>query len=451
MLANLWFVPVSGVIVILVSYFAATALGCLPCLSRLRKTDYDALRIAIAFPNIVAFPILIFPNLCEYGVIHTAYTSLDPEIASPEEMARDCTAQATAMIFAYLFAWSVMFWCWGQQLLIAAGEEAKRRASSLTTLATVSADESDVQLESVKPNKLAKIAKTTMEGIKQTLLSPGFIALALGLITSLIPPLQNALFVNGGSMRWLGAAIESLSAASPSLGTIIVAASLNTPPTGTVEESQEEKEVLEEPNQEISSNDGIQSEDENQHSESETISKDVEVCQVQKSERIKPTNGDARARCATVRRARFSAIMSDPFYGPRKSASNGRRSSVKQISSRAVKAIRSPTMAMHLWFVLSRLVVAPAIMCALLIGFDCAGLLSSVSPLAKLVVLLNSSMPGALIVVVVLKSRELSETASVMAQVYLPSYLLCILTITAWTSIGLFISIPKNGSNMCGA
>ena len=55
----------------------------------------------------------------------------------------------------------------------------------------------------------------------QTLKSPGFVAMVLGFITACIPPLSNALFSQGGALRFLGSVLESLGGP-----TVVVAASL---------------------------------------------------------------------------------------------------------------------------------------------------------------------------------------------------------------------------------
>jgi hypothetical protein len=69
--------------------------------------------------------------------------------------------------------------------------------------------------------------------------------------------------------------------------------------------------------------------------------------------------------------------------------------------------------------------------------------LENVPDLAKLVVIINAAVPGALIVAVLLQSKpELAEMAAVVAKVYLPSYLLSIVTIAAWTALGLWIALP---------
>jgi len=50
-LGSLWFVLVAGIAVISLSYIIATLLGKLPFFRVENKKDFDALRIAAAFPN----------------------------------------------------------------------------------------------------------------------------------------------------------------------------------------------------------------------------------------------------------------------------------------------------------------------------------------------------------------------------------------------------------------
>ena len=77
--------------------------------------------------------------------------------------------------------------------------------------------------------------------------------------------------------------------------------------------------------------------------------------------------------------------------------------------------------------------------------------MDQVPNLAKLVIIINAALPGALIVAVILKSEEeLAETAAALARVYFSSYLVSILTIAAWTAVGLWITLPdENGKAIC--
>lgn len=67
------------------------------------------------------------------------------------------------------------------------------------------------------------------------------------------------------------------------------------------------------------------------------------------------------------------------------------------------------------------------------------------------VVIVNSCLPGALLMLVILKSREsLADTAAALAKLYLSSYLLSIVTIAAWTTLGLWITLPdEDGKTIC--
>jgi len=133
-----------------------------------------------------------------------------------------------------------------------------------------------------------------------------------------------------------------------------------------------------------------------------------------------------------------------------------KRSSISQLSMRAMTAIqtRKPTIKMHSWFICSRLIIAPAIVCLLIVAMDCGGVLDRINgpslAMAKMVIIVNAGLPGAQLIILTLKSKGLSESASIVARVYLPSYILSIITIAAWSSIGLMISVPREeGTTFC--
>jgi hypothetical protein len=146
-----------------------------------------------------------------------------------------------------------------------------------------------------------------------------------------------------------------------------------------------------------------------------------------------------------------SPIMSDPHYGPL----NRRRRQSLQVLARslresaktawtAVPRSRSDSIRLLLWFVTSRLIVAPAIVTTLIASLDRAGYLNGVPPMAKLVVLINSCLPGAQMIVVLLKSHDhMADSATAVAQVYLPSYLFSCVTIAGWTAFGLWLLLDE--------
>lgn len=252
------------------------------------------------------------------------------------------------------------------------------------------------------------------QALVQTFTSPGFIALLTGFVTGCIAPLQSALFDSGGALSFLGSSIITLGNASPPVSTIVVAASL-VPPSSFSSARQQE-------------GNGDQENGE-----------DVPVVE--------------------------SPIMSDPNYGPRQTQLRQRRQSslsrigrsVRRRSSRFLSRVVTSTRSnpemrrLLLWFILSRLIIAPAVVVGIITGLECGGWLRNIPDLAKLVVIVNSCVPGAQVIVVILKSQsELADTAAAVAKIYLPSYLLSIVTIAAWTAVGLYVTLPDaSGMTVC--
>jgi predicted permease len=524
-IGDYWFLIVGGWVVLLVSYMVATILR--PCFHGMNLHDYQALRIAATFPNIVALPILIFPSLCEFSVVYEGYFASRSSTA-PSDLQRDCVAQSNTMIFCYFFAWSLAFWTFGNpQLMKAAALKATTATEATTTTAVdtsanpcnnspenrqqqqtiaddltngAAKDNNDVSstmslaLQSVEeglgshrvderensdpssqenkmnvtehssdsshPHTQQSLSSPTNEtidhenkssttttmlskvwttvqpfwvAIKQTTTSPGFVAMVLGFITACIPPLQSALFEPGGALRFLGSAVEALGTASSPISTIVVAASLV--PAAPL--------LLQQGNHSDS--------DDNGHHHPHHAP-DEETHDGQPSGPI----FDERPG------------MTDPNFGPyqrprqRTRRGGGRqrlsgfRQSMRSSSIRLLQAMPRSTPEMrrlHLWFNISRLLVTPAVIVGLILAFDCtsSGVLNDVPNLAKLVIIVNSALPGALIVVVLLKSNdECADTAAAVSKVYLPSYLISIFTIAAWCAVGLLVTLPDdNGNTIC--
>jgi len=493
-LGPLWFVLVSGAVVICLSYGVATLLGKLPFFHVENKVDFDALRVAAAFPNIVSLPILIFPTLCEYAVVHDAFYEGDPDTSTEVEKYRSCVDQSNAMIFVYFFAWNFLYWILGYPILVSAGR--KRQVHSETsasssgghlsvpvcTVQTVetaigtesnnddegdnkqqSSDEvEDAQAEKNSENIIScqiesqhdatlesepSILQVILNAFKQTLTSPGFLAMVLGFITGCIPPLRDALFQPGSALRFLGSALESLGQAGTSVGTLVVAASLV---------HQVNDDGLDEVQ-----NLGANHENVAMHDVESENARDLHVNDDEG--RIAIASGIYSSATRSGTNGLEESSQSAPYAAQHnledRRSSMRRRSSVSQFgsmvkrrSSIALAAIRKrkPTIRMHAWFIFSRLIVAPAVICLIIVGMDCGGILSDIPPLAKMVIIVNAGLPGAQLIVITLKSKGLSGSASIVAQVYLPSYLLSVVTIAAWTSVGLIVSIPgEDGSSFC--
>ena len=369
----------------------------------------------------------------------------------------------------------------------------------------------------------------------QTFTSPGFVAMILGFVTACIPPLQKALFQGGGSLRFLGSALETLGSASTSLSTIVVAASLVPPlsapltspsnanahakPADTVqpEESSDSMPYLTLVDEERCNDPEQQQEDEQDDDDVDHVldtcdfssgtSRHKEEHHVRDNNNNHPINlrhnhtvDDHECSTDLVVVYEENPVMTDPNFGPyqrkkRRWQLSGRfcgsRSSSRQQEERrsslwttnttnpslmfqlgrsfrsrsvrwlqtAVHRSRSEMGQLHLWFNLSRLVLTPAVIVGLILALDCVerrgggGLLSSVPNLAKLVLIINAALPGALIVIVMLKSNPhlvSADTAATVAKAYLPQYLLSIFSIAAWTALGQYITLPDDdGYRLC--
>ena len=465
-LGSLWFVPFAGVVVIALSFVVATITERIPFFRVEDRVDFDALRIACSFPNVVAIPVLVFPSLCEFEVVYSQFIGTDEE---GNEMTRnpidECSNSLNAMTFLYFFAWIFMFFLMGNQMLLNAG---KRKGTETTThlhdvggadIETSGSegnsnsgieDAGDETNETNNAATLEGAAETTksamssfLVAVKRSVLNPGSIAMWAGLITALIAPLQSALFSPGGALRFVGSAIESLADALPSIATMITAASLIIPSDSTATPSSEEGDA----------DDTASSKRGGKFMSSWRC---FFAC-------LKQDGADAiydpnYADIAdNTRGAAETTVAEQEEEGPSprgSSLTRMRKASARfgsQVKRHSLLIARSPTVRMHIWFDLTRLVITPAIVCGILIGLDCGtSLFDTIPHMAKLVVLLNSSLPSALLVILSLKSEGLSESASVVAKVYFPSYILSIFTIAGWASVGLILSIPDDdGKYFC--
>lgn len=478
----------------IISYIVATLLAFILPISNPR--DFCALRIAATFPNVVALPILVFPSLCEYPVVYEAFGSggnssdnNNDNDLDDAEMYRQCNARANTMIFVYFFGWSFVFYSFGHRALMNAAnmKVTNRESTELTNQEvnpTIPSGNDDVENDSsISPQEMNTSASCTdnndgqsEEGIattsnndmkndgnesllasiwratKQTLTSPPFIAMVLAFIVGCITPVRDQFFSQGGALRFLGSALETLGQASSSITTMVVAASLVPPKVKDLEEEDNEddnhkEDALDHDNEDPPEN----LEPDNQQS----LSSNDYINNTQNN----ITTTDPTTTTSVI--FEESPVMSDPSFGPYQLRRRRQRSSMqklrKSIQRKSLsilnKVHRTPSeiKRMYVWFTLSRLILSPAVVVAIIVGMECGGWLHNVPDLAKLVLILNSAVPGASTVVVLLKSNsELHETASVLAKAYLPTYIISVVTIAGWTALALYISIPdENGNTFC--
>lgn len=373
-ITSLWYVLLGAMSVIAISYLVTSITGRLFCLDE-SKPEFKALVIAAAFPNIVALPVLIFPTLCEYEVVHDNFSGITAEALiefTTEEKISLCVKESNAIIFTYFFGYCIVFWSFANQFLVNLPNEENREVTPNNTqhcsLSPSDCEEDKFQSPTTSNSSKGDKKETNgdfkyrcTQSVKGVIYSPGFVALVLGFLTACIVPLQNALFIPGGSLRFIGSALEALTQSGVTFANIIVAASL---------------------------------------------------AEFTEQSSLNPDEG------ALTKKNTQDNMMANCFCIP-----ENRNESLKR----------------NIWHLIARLLVTPGVICAVLFVLDGGNLLSNVSPMCKLVLLVNSSVPGALMVVVILKTEGLSRAASSVSHAYLSSYLLSIATIAAWTTLGLML------------
>jgi hypothetical protein len=275
---------------------------------------------------------------------------------------------------------------------------------------------------------------------------PPFLAMILAFIVGCLTPVRDLLFSQGGHLRFLGAALQTLGTASSPMSTMVVAASLV--PRKDQEQQEEQQQLTVTDNEEHA---GISA-----PCSSSDIDTDEEQLQSYPQE-VENMDSHSNRTKNESEENRKDVIMSDPNFGPdhlrRRSSIHYVGRSIRRSSMKAWTNVRRTPpeqRRLHLWFTLSKLILSPAFVIMTIVGLDCSGsgILDRVPDLAKLVLVVNASVPGALIVVVLLKSNpDLHETAAVVAKVYFPSYILSIVTIAGWTAAGLLVSIPDEDGN----
>ncbi|CAM9287127.1 unnamed protein product [Ectocarpus fasciculatus] len=101
-LRDSWHLVVSSTLSIGISNGIAWALGWL-LMRRDARTKFRPVQLAIAFPNALVVPLVLFDALCEQDLINSDYDGDNNE----------CFDDATGMIFIFLAVWQVWFYAWG--------------------------------------------------------------------------------------------------------------------------------------------------------------------------------------------------------------------------------------------------------------------------------------------------------------------------------------------------
>jgi len=333
---------------------------------------------------------------------------------SEYNLKEQCILMTDAIIFTYFFGFSILFWSVGHRSLVHYKSEY--------------IDENPTPLEglsyaNIAWKKLLVFTKKIQKAIWDIFKSPGFVLLILGFITACIPPLQRALFEDAGSLRIFGSTLDSLANAGGTFATIVVAASLI--PKG--KDDDKDVSVLES-SHDLSHHDDQNQKENGDDNNDDNDDDDDEKMDVHSQEPVQ----DEETPSLPLRRNKVERRDI-----PRSSVL-GRlyRYSIVNLAH-SIQIVDRVSIKVHAWQCISRLVVTPAIVFMILLKMECSGAISSINAISKVVLLINSSCPSALVVVVILKAQGHTDAATAVSKTYLPLYSLSVLTMALWASLGL--------------
>lgn len=175
---------------------------------------FIAVQVAVGCPNSMSLPILTMETLCEDRRFNIDFNG-DSE---------QCSTESTAMIFVYCIGWHVVYWSYGYPLLKTIGIVDQNVTPEALSLAQVQKSLKAFLNEWDMTDKIKR--KDTLVAISAVVLTPCIIAILIGVVIALIPPLQHILFTPGAPLRFIGSAIETIGIPVNSLNCIIMAASL---------------------------------------------------------------------------------------------------------------------------------------------------------------------------------------------------------------------------------
>ena len=173
-------------------------IGYLPYFAMHREPFFVPLCIASTFANIVAFPIIVFPILCEYGVVQDLVREdvtgdNDEEVEMDEQELYDiCMKQTNVIVFTYFLGFSLVLWSFGCRALVNLRKSKKNDQNDTVTI--TNSDQPRVSILQRGCTALKKFTLLIKEVSKDIITSTEFQALLLGLVTVCIKPLQGALF-----------------------------------------------------------------------------------------------------------------------------------------------------------------------------------------------------------------------------------------------------------------
>jgi hypothetical protein len=316
-----------------------------------------------------------------------------------------CVLMTDAIVFTYFFGFSILFWSIGHRSLI-------HYKSQPVDEDSYDAEGVSCSLQAWK--KIMLFADKIRKAIGDIFKSPGFVLLILGFITACIPPLQSALFEDAGSLRIFGSTLGAFANAGGTFATIVVAASL----IPKVKDIDKDDNIPE-------SSDESQHPKQKEHLDIEDDENSVEVRSQELVQDEEIPSLPLRHNKVPRRDIPRSSVLGRLY-----------RYSIVNLAH-SIQIVDRVSIKVHVWQCISRLILTPAIVFMILLKMECSGAISSINAIGKVVLLINSSCPSALVVVVILKAQGHTDAATAVSKTYLPLYSLSVFTMALWASLGL--------------
>lgn len=437
---------------IMVSYAIAYLIG--PFIVPKESPLFTAVVIACSFPNSTSLPILILQTSCKQIRINEEYDSNE----------ETCNAAALSMLFIYSILWQLLFWIMVptelesvSRNLTQAHNQRESSNSALDIDDTSSsgynnnsnADETVFASDGPNRNRYWVQFCATCQFLGDIFSSPPMVGIGIGILIGVCAPVQSLLFSSKTTaLSPLGVAIEAVGQPVVTLSTLIMAASL----AQTVKEMRMPsalKELL--LCLQLQNQEGIIPGIENnaeealeivprrvRHTSFEEVSQDtsVELTQPTKS-RTTSMDDSAHNHCSNIQAIRRISDASIDL-GVGISVDENMESELElELESVLHDAEQLPSYSFILMHCACRLILTPICIFPILGMFKYMNFVGESQKLLQLIVVIESCVPSAQLILIVLNQLGLYNVASKLAYLYVFQYLISIFTLTFWFSIGM--------------
>ena len=416
-------IPISF-IVFIVSYGVTYGVGGLLLTDR-KSPIFRVLLIASSFPNSTSMPILILQSACGQSLINSDYNN-DASV---------CFNAAMPMLFVYVAGWSLVFWSYGYVELEKSCELAQLELQSKTKDVAVifetiispvhpgdiechprvmNPPESVAVLERLSPPIVPPVVpksdvEIVLQSLKSAMLSPPMIAICLGILVGICAPLQTLLFGSQLTvLKPLGDCIITLGQPLVCVNCLIMAASL------------------------------VQVDFDYSSTGAYRLYLYVKQCVMSNTVSALTLTPESQSS-TTVQYGEVRSPMNLNGYNELELVPPAVTPSDAITPPSILTSEKVPIPSIRYFYVqtLGRLIIPPIIILPILVILVESGLILRSQRLLQLVIVIQSCVPSAQMIILILNLFSAVDMAAKISILYVFHYILCIFTITFWFSIGM--------------